>query len=198
VLGTLFDQLTYPETAEHMKISKEAARTILEKVDLAYLADRAEVFEKETNWEQEISLGEKQRLAIARLIFHDPKFAILDECTSAVSTKMEERLYWMLAKEGITYITISHRPTLETFHLKKLCINGDEDKTYTYESLQTVASLEAHVEQGLKVRKPPSWPRSWASFSLSPLYSHRNAWANLRLLGQPDSFFAQGAGQALG
>ena len=58
----------------------------------------------------------------------------------------------MLAKEGITYITISHRPTLETFHLKKLCINGDEDKTYTYESLQ--------------VRKTPSWSRNWANFSI--------------------------------
>lgn len=28
-----------------------------------------------------------------------PDYAILDECTSAVSTKMEERLYWMLARK---------------------------------------------------------------------------------------------------
>ena len=32
---------------------------------------------------------------IARLIWHKPEYAILDECTSAVSTAMEERLYWL-------------------------------------------------------------------------------------------------------
>ena len=34
-----------------------------------------------------------------------------------------------------------------------------------------------------QVRKSPSWPRSWANFSLLQLCSHRNAWANLHLLG---------------
>ena len=41
-----------------------------------------------------------------------------------------------------------------------------------------------------QVRKSPSWPRSWASCSLLQLYSHRKAWANLHLLGQPDAFLA--------
>jgi hypothetical protein len=40
------------------------------------------------------------------------------------------------------------------------------------------------------VRKTPGWPRSWASFSLLQLYSHRDAWANLHLLGQPNTFLA--------
>ena len=48
----------------------------------------------------------------------------------------------------------------------------------------------------LQVRKAPSWPRSWADFSLSWLYSHRNAWASLRLLGHPDAFHAASAGCA--
>jgi alpha-N-acetylglucosaminidase len=42
-----------------------------------------------------------------------------------------------------------------------------------------------------KVRKTPSWPRSWANSSLLYQYSHRNAWANLHFLGQPDIFLAQ-------
>jgi hypothetical protein len=37
------------------------------------------------------------------------------------------------------------------------------------------------------VRKPPSWPRSWANFSLLWLYSHRSAWANLHILGEPNN-----------
>ena len=37
------------------------------------------------------------------------------------------------------------------------------------------------------MRKTPSWPRNWANFSLLLLYSHRSAWANLHLLGQPNT-----------
>ena len=44
-----------------------------------------------------------------------------------------------------------------------------------------------------QVRRPPNWPRSWANSSLSQQYSHRNAWANLYILGQPNTFLAAGA-----
>ena len=45
-------------------------------------------------------------------------------------------------------------------------------------------------DAGIKVRKTPGWPRSWANFILLPLYSHRNAQANLHLLGQPNTLLA--------
>ena len=41
-----------------------------------------------------------------------------------------------------------------------------------------------------QVRKTRSWPRSWANFSLLLLSAHRNARANLHLLGQPNIFLA--------
>jgi hypothetical protein len=45
-----------------------------------------------------------------------------------------------------------------------------------------------------RVRKPPSWPRSWTNFSLFLLHARRNARANLHFLGQPNSLLASGAG----
>ena len=36
-----------------------------------------------------------------------------------------------------------------------------------------------------QVRKAPGWPRGWANLSLVWLHSHKNAWANSHLLGQP-------------
>ena len=37
--------------------------------------------------------GEQQRLGMARLFFHAPRFGVLDECTNAVSVDVEEALY---------------------------------------------------------------------------------------------------------
>ena len=54
--------------------------------------------------------------------------------------------------------------------------------------LSVRAAAEGHraAAEG-QVRKTPSWPRSWADFSLSQLYSHGNAWANLHLASGPTS-----------
>ena len=113
VLGTLPEQMTYPDVSAAQDLSAERLAEILGRVDLSYLMERESVLTKETNWEEELSLGEKQRLAIARLIHHKPQFAVLDECTSAVSSEMERRLYEICLQHQITYVTISHRPALQ-------------------------------------------------------------------------------------
>lgn len=56
--------------------------------------------------------GQKQRVAMARLFYHKPRFAILDECTSAVSDEVEDTLYETCKKLGITLFTVSHRKSL--------------------------------------------------------------------------------------
>ena len=62
--------------------------------------------------DEELSLGEKQRLAIARLLHHRPRFAILDECSSAISSEMERRLYRICREHSITFITIVSAATV--------------------------------------------------------------------------------------
>lgn len=81
--------------------------------------------EKEVNWGDELSLGEQQRLGMARLFYHKPKFAILDECTSAVTTDMEERFCAKVRAMGTSCITISHRPALVAFHDMVLSLDGE-------------------------------------------------------------------------
>ncbi|WP_354531312.1 ABC transporter ATP-binding protein [Nakamurella sp. UYEF19] len=55
--------------------------------------------------------GEKQRLAIARIILRNPQVLILDEATSALDTRTEASVTAALAElaEGRTTLTIAHR-----------------------------------------------------------------------------------------
>ena len=121
------------------------------------LCRREGVLDSEINWEDECSLGEKQRLAIARLVYHKPRFAILDECTSAVSSEMEREMYRICRNNKITYITISHRPALMAFHERILTIGDgkcgftlndvDHTKIPQKEVALAMSSVKADVDQ---------------------------------------------------
>jgi ATP-binding cassette subfamily D (ALD) long-chain fatty acid import protein len=71
-----------------------------------------------------LSGGEKQRLAIGRVLYHRPVFAALDECTSAVSSDIEKLVYQRLVERGITLLSVSHRSTLWNFHQYMLRFDG--------------------------------------------------------------------------
>ena len=45
------------------------------------------------SFENQFSLGEQQRLNVARVLWHRPLFVCLDECTSAVALDGEEEMY---------------------------------------------------------------------------------------------------------
>ena len=68
--------------------------------------------------------GQKQRVAMARLFYHRPLFAILDECTSAVSDEVEDKMYETCREMGITLFTVSHRKYLRKHHDFELSFAG--------------------------------------------------------------------------
>lgn len=91
-----------------------------------YVLEREpEGFNTSKDWNDILSGGEKQRIAMARLFFHKPKFAILDECTSAVTMEIEEKMYKYTIDLGITVISVAHRKSLWKFHNFVLKVTGD-------------------------------------------------------------------------
>ena len=123
-LGSLRDQITYPESREASRATDEELLELLKRVNIDFLVER-EGWDEVRNWDDILSLGEQQRLSFARLFYHKPKYAVLDECTSAISVDMEQRLYDYCREDGITCITISLRPALKPYHDVELSFDGE-------------------------------------------------------------------------
>ncbi|KAJ3480904.1 hypothetical protein NLI96_g8018 [Meripilus lineatus] len=117
--------------------SVEELVDILTAVNLAYLPAREGGWATRKEWRDVLSGGEKQRMAMARVFFHKPKFAVLDECTSAVSSDVEGRMYEHAKSLGITLITISLRPSLMKYHTRLLTIAGDGSGSWSLSKLGT-------------------------------------------------------------
>ena len=90
-------------------------------MELEYLYQR-NTLDGTQDWQEVLSGGERQRISIARLIFHKPLFAILDECTSAVSIDVEQRIYRYLTQElKCSLLSVTHRvKQLQSFHSYEL------------------------------------------------------------------------------
>jgi ATP-binding cassette subfamily D (ALD) long-chain fatty acid import protein len=145
VTGSLLDQIIYPHTYTQFVQSgrtKEELMEILEAVHLAYLPAREGGWETRKEWRDVLSGGEKQRMAMARVFYHKPKFAILDECTSAVSSDVEGQMYEHAKSLGITLITISLRPSLAKYHTQLLTLSGDGTGNWT---LARIGTAEARI-----------------------------------------------------
>ena len=67
---------------------------------------------------------------MARLLYHKPTYAILDECTSAVSIDIEAHIYAHMKQSGITIISVSHRDTVWKFHEFLLKFEGDRKYSF--------------------------------------------------------------------
>jgi putative ATP-binding cassette transporter len=123
ILGTLRDQLTYPNTGQ--TIDDAGLKDLLEKVNLADLDQRFGGFDAVEAWGDVLSLGEQQRLTFARILLNQPDFAILDEATSALDLANEARLYDHLRHTGTTFISVGHRESLHEYHQNTLKLGED-------------------------------------------------------------------------
>ena len=118
----------------------------LRTVQLGRLAERGSAaLDVVRDWGDELSLGEQQRLAFARVLVNQPKLAILDEATSALDLTNEAVMYEALGKiPGITYLSVGHRPSLLRFHAQRLKLFGMESSpSSTVEAVDDAAPVES-------------------------------------------------------
>ncbi|KAI8806209.1 ABC transporter transmembrane region 2-domain-containing protein [Cladochytrium replicatum] len=133
-LGTLRDQVIYPDTKAEMEakgVTDDDLLKILNIVQVGGVVEREGGWDAEKDWKDVLAGGDKQRIAMGRLFYHRPTYAILDECTSSVSMDIERIMYTHAQELGIRLITVSHRPSLWKYHNWILQYDGQGGYVFT-------------------------------------------------------------------
>ncbi|SCU97423.1 LAFA_0G11408g1_1 [Lachancea sp. 'fantastica'] len=120
-----------------------------------------DAFDVVRNWAEELSIGVQQRLAMARMYYHKPKFAVLDECTSAASPQMEQKMYTHAQELNISLISVCHRTTLWHFHNCLLKFDGKGSAMFgRFDPQQRLEDEEKLIELNARLEKDvPLWTK---------------------------------------
>jgi len=118
-VGPLRDAIAYPG-------SKDAfdAAAIAEAITAVGLPALAERLDEDAHWNRMLSLGEQQRLGVARALLHRPDYLFLDEATASLDEPSEATIYTLIKERlpDTTAISIGHRGTLHAFHQRKVML----------------------------------------------------------------------------
>ncbi|RZJ24738.1 MAG: ABC transporter ATP-binding protein/permease [Haliea sp.] len=121
--GTLRSQMIYP--ARETSLTDDELLQLLRDVQLPDLAGRVGGLDARRDWEKQLSMGEQQRLAFARVLVRKPRVVILDEATSALDSANEALMYARLRDSGASLISIAHRAAVLAHHTHVLKLTGD-------------------------------------------------------------------------
>jgi vitamin B12/bleomycin/antimicrobial peptide transport system ATP-binding/permease protein len=98
------------------------AETVAEAIKAVGLPALIERLDAEAHWNRMLSLGEQQRLGVARALLHAPDYLFLDEATASLDEPSEAALYRLLQErlKDSTIVSIGHRATLAAFHDRRI------------------------------------------------------------------------------
>jgi len=135
-IAPLAAAVAYPASVESYE-----PETIAAAITAAGLPALAGRLEEEAHWNRMLSLGEQQRLGIARALLHKPDFLFLDEATASLDEAAESAVYKLLRERlpQAAVISIGHRGTLAAFHSRRLDVVRAGDHALLSETAPTPA-----------------------------------------------------------
>jgi putative ATP-binding cassette transporter len=138
-VATLAAAISYPARLGTFDDARLA--DVLKAVGLAEWTGR---LDEEAHWNRMLSLGEQQRLAIARVLLQEPDYLFLDEATASLDEAAEANLYRLLQERlrGATIISIGHRSTLGAFHRRRLELAPNDDTGADLRDVSLVPAAE--------------------------------------------------------
>ncbi|KIW06430.1 uncharacterized protein PV09_02877 [Verruconis gallopava] len=167
--GSLRQQIIYPDSLRDMRskgVTDADLMRILSVVEISHIVERQGGWDAEAEWTDVLSGGLQQRVAMARLFYHAPKYAILDECTSSVTLEIERVMYEEAKRLGITLMTVSHRRSLWKYHKKILQFDGQGHYIFTKLDAEKRLQLEDEKEElDLQLRAVPDIERRIAELT---------------------------------
>jgi len=118
-LGSLKGALLYPEP--ELAVGDAELVAALESVGLGALAPRLDEIAR---WDQVLASGERQRLAVARLLLHRPQVIVLDDALSALEAEVQETLLARLRADlpGSIVISLAQRPAPDGRHDRQFAL----------------------------------------------------------------------------
>ena len=124
-VGTLAAAVSYP--AKQGAFSAAQIASALRDVGLPALVER---LDEDAHWNRMLSLGEQQRLGLARALLEAPDYLFLDEATASLDEASESALYKLLQERlpNTTLVSIGHRSTLVAFHRRRLVFERDGER----------------------------------------------------------------------
>lgn len=127
------------------ELTDELLEELLEQVGLLHLLDRCHPDDTTAiDWAASLSLGEAQRLAVARVLLHEPLCVAIDEGTSALDPAAEAAVYKSLAGvRGMTIISVAHRASVVDLHSHELCIDGAPGTSWRLRPVQQAAAAQS-------------------------------------------------------
>jgi putative ATP-binding cassette transporter len=118
--GKLRDAIAFPARAAEFSDGRLAGA--LADAGISGLAQRLDEIR---DWQKELSVGEQQRLSIARALLLVPDWLLLDEATSSLDEAAERAMYRTLCKNlpQTAILSVGHRSTLRAFHDRILVVD---------------------------------------------------------------------------